>query len=43
MSIFKDLADSKEKRKAKAFYERVLALSENSAESRKLRALQSIF
>ncbi len=39
MSIFKDLADSKEKRKAKAFYERVLALSENSAESRKLRAL----
>ena len=39
MSIFKDLADSKEKRKAKAFYDRVLALSENSAESRKLRAL----
>ena len=39
MSLFKDLADSKEKRKAKAFYESVVALSEDSKESRKLRAL----
>ena len=39
MSLFKDLADSKEKRKAKAFYDSVLALNDDSKESRKLRAL----
>ena len=39
MSIFKDLADSKEKRKAKAFYDQVVTLSKASTDSRKLRAL----
>ena len=39
MSIFKDLADSKEKRKAKAFYDQVVTLSKTSKDSRKLRAL----
>lgn len=39
MSIFKDLADSKEKKKARAFYDQVVALNEDSKESRKLRAL----
>ena len=39
MSIFKDLADSKEKKKARAFYDQVVALKEDSKESRKLRAL----
>ena len=39
MSIFKDLADSKEKRKAKAFYDQVITLSKTSKDSRKLRAL----
>ena len=39
MSLFKDLADSKEKRKAKAFYDSVLALNDDSKESRRLRAL----
>ena len=39
MSVFKDLADSKEKRKAKAFYDQVVTLSKTSKDSRKLRAL----
>ena len=39
MSIFKDLADSKEKRKAKAFYDQVVTLSKTSKDSRKFRAL----
>ena len=39
MSIFKDLADSKEKRKARAFYDQVVTLSKTSKDSRKLRAL----
>ena len=39
MAIFKDLADSKEKRKARAFYDQVISLSKTSKDSRRLRAL----